>query len=710
MDGARVLVTGGAGFIGSHLTESLLDMGATVTVYDKFDQFYAGKEANLSGVSDRETFRLVKGDILDLEKLDSAMSGVEVVFHLAGQAGIGYSIEHPEQVNATNVNGTLNVLSLARKHDVKRVVNASSSSIFGEPKYLPIDEEHPTNPTSPYGVSKLAAEQYGRVFNRVYGLYVVSLRYFSVYGPRGRPDQVVHRFTKSLAEGRPPVIQGDGCFPAGEKIFANPAPKSIQDFKPGDRVLTASGFSDVVRTFERDYQGKMYAIRASGALPFRVTENHPILLLRLTTECSFPIKHRCRPSCFCLRYHSRYSKSRKRRRTASKLDRGVVHPIRTHSEWVAAKDIRIGDLVAVPRLKGGAQQVIDFSDFIVGRTGTHAKHTKLSINEDWAYIIGLYIADGWTSKNREKDKKKIFFSLNIGEDDHVLASLKVLFDKYGFPSYVRKRGGAYEISFNFTWFARWLDANAGTDARTKRIPKLCFELPEAQTRALIQGIEDGDGGSDRYAVRVESSSQTLLRQLQVLLTKIGKYGNVNWDDKRSGGYGSHGGMGYVGYGNEVRTRHWLDPDFIYTPVISTNESEFKGKVYNLETVDHTYCTPVVVHNSHTRDFTYVADAVAATILAAESDGLGGQVFNIGFGSRTSISELAEKLIRLMGLAGKISPRYVEEGEGEFPHTQASNEKARELLHWTPAVGLDEGLRLFVDWFRNSGGIAVREMS
>ena len=138
------------------------------------------------------------------------MAGADVVFHLAGQAGIGFSIEHPREVNEANVNGTLNVLSLARKHDVKRVVNASSSSIFGEPEYLPIDEKHPTNPTSPYGVSKLAAEQYARAFSRVYGTYVVSLRYFSVYGPRGRPDQVIHRFTKSLAEGKAPVIQGDG--------------------------------------------------------------------------------------------------------------------------------------------------------------------------------------------------------------------------------------------------------------------------------------------------------------------------------------------------------------------------------------------------------------------------------------------------------------------------------------------------------------------
>jgi UDP-glucose 4-epimerase len=324
LEGAKVLVTGGAGFIGSHLTEKLLEMGASVTVYDKFDQFYEGKEANLSEASKQPGFRLVRGNILDLERLDSSMAGADVVFHLAGQAGIGFSIEHPREVNEVNVNGTLNVLSLARKHGVKRVVNASSSSIFGDTEYLPIDEKHPTNPTSPYGVSKLAAEQYARAFSRVYGTYVVSLRYFSVYGPRGRPDQVIHKFTKSLAEDMAPIIQGDG--------------------------------------------------------------------------------------------------------------------------------------------------------------------------------------------------------------------------------------------------------------------------------------------------------------------------------------------------------------------------------------------------SHTRDFTYVTDIVSATILAAESEGLGGEVFNIGFGSRTSISDLAEKLILLMDPDGKMSPKYVAEGKGEFPHTQANNEKARELLHWKPRVGLDEGLRLFVDWYRRSTNVAVREIS
>ncbi len=210
LTGSRVLVTGGAGFIGSHLTERLLEMGAYVTVFDRFDRFYKGKESNLVTASDSPGFRLIEGDILDGDRLDSAMKEVDVVFHEAGQAGVGFSIENPRATNDVNVDGTLNVLWLARKNGVKRLVNASSSSIFGKPDYLPIDESHPAHPTSPYGVSKLAAEQYARVFHKVYGMYVVSLRYFSVYGPRGRPDQVIHRFTDSLAHDRPPLINGDG--------------------------------------------------------------------------------------------------------------------------------------------------------------------------------------------------------------------------------------------------------------------------------------------------------------------------------------------------------------------------------------------------------------------------------------------------------------------------------------------------------------------
>ncbi len=212
LSGSKVLVTGGAGFIGSHLSEKLLGIGCEVTAIDCFDDFYPGKEKNAENLSKDRRFRLVRADILDFQILSSAMKDSEVVFHMAGQAGVRYCNDHPLKANSINVNGTLNVLMAARDNNVKKVVYASSSSIYGDPIRLPIDEEHPTHPNSPYGVSKLAAEQYCLAYNKVYGLATTCLRYFSVYGPRGRPDQVIYAFAEKLASGKAPMIFGDGTY------------------------------------------------------------------------------------------------------------------------------------------------------------------------------------------------------------------------------------------------------------------------------------------------------------------------------------------------------------------------------------------------------------------------------------------------------------------------------------------------------------------
>lgn len=205
-----VLVTGGAGFIGSHLVDKLLELGNIVIVYDNFDDFYTGKENNIQHNLRNSRFKLMRDNILNYEALVSAMKSVDVVFHEAAQCGVRYSIKNPLKANEVNVAGTLNVLWAARQAKVRKMVFASSSGIFGEPNYMPMDEKHPTNPNSPYGVSKLTAEHYCLVFHRVYGLDVVSLRYFSVYGPRGRPDQAIYRFTSAIAKSDHPVIFGDG--------------------------------------------------------------------------------------------------------------------------------------------------------------------------------------------------------------------------------------------------------------------------------------------------------------------------------------------------------------------------------------------------------------------------------------------------------------------------------------------------------------------
>ena len=211
----RIIVTGGLGFIGSHLVQKLLDDNCDVSIYDNYDDFYPGKEENALIIQEYAkqkgmSLEIIRGDIRDQSKLSTSIRGCDAVFHLAAQAGVRYCNEDPIKANLVNVDGTINVLLASKQHNVKKIVCASSSSIFGDPRYLPIDEAHPTNPNSPYGVSKLAAEQYCRVFAKVYGMNVTMLRYFSVYGPRGRPDQVIYAFADKISKGMSPLIFGDG--------------------------------------------------------------------------------------------------------------------------------------------------------------------------------------------------------------------------------------------------------------------------------------------------------------------------------------------------------------------------------------------------------------------------------------------------------------------------------------------------------------------
>jgi len=209
----KILVTGGAGFIGSHLVEKLIQKGNEVTVLDNMDPYYDVriKEKNIK-IVERKGAKFIKGDVTDYGLLKKVINenDVEVIFHEASQPGVRASIENPFKPNLVNVIGTLNVLKVSMDSGVKKIINASSSSVYGKVVYLPFDEKHPTQPISPYGVSKLAAEQYCRVFYEIYGLKTVSLRYFTVYGPRMRPDLAIPIFTKSILNNESPVIFGDG--------------------------------------------------------------------------------------------------------------------------------------------------------------------------------------------------------------------------------------------------------------------------------------------------------------------------------------------------------------------------------------------------------------------------------------------------------------------------------------------------------------------
>jgi nucleoside-diphosphate-sugar epimerase len=206
----KVLVTGGAGFIGSHIASHLLEAGHEVRV---LDNFATGHRHNLgSSIGEIE---LVEGDIQSYERANKAVVGCEVVLHQAALPSVPRSVQDPLTSNATNVIGTLNVLLAARDHGVRRVVCASSSSVYGSAAGVSAKrEDQPTIPISPYATAKLAGEGYARSFHSVYGLETVALRYFNVFGPRQDPQSqyaaVIPNFITALLEGESPVIFGDG--------------------------------------------------------------------------------------------------------------------------------------------------------------------------------------------------------------------------------------------------------------------------------------------------------------------------------------------------------------------------------------------------------------------------------------------------------------------------------------------------------------------
>src|SRR5215468_2872375 len=203
------LVTGGAGFIGSHICERLLRDGHAVRVLDDFSN---GKEENLGAM--RNEIELFRGSVCDRDIIARAVKGAYVVFHQAALGSVPRSVADPLATHESNITGTLNVLLAARDLGVRKVVFASSSSVYGETPVLPKHEDMKPEPVSPYALSKLSAEQYCGVFHRVYGFETVALRYFNIFGPRQDPESqyaaVIPKFVTAVLAGRRPVIFGDG--------------------------------------------------------------------------------------------------------------------------------------------------------------------------------------------------------------------------------------------------------------------------------------------------------------------------------------------------------------------------------------------------------------------------------------------------------------------------------------------------------------------
>ena len=210
----KYLVTGGAGFIGSHIAQTLLEQGKTVRVLDNFS---TGKRENIEVLTrqfGRDQLEILEGDVRDAARVKAAVSGIEVIFHEAAFVSVPQSMDEPQECFDVNLTGTSLLFDAARRAGVRRAVVASSAAVYGESEALPLVEETPLQPKSPYAVSKRVNEMYAELFTNSFNFEVVALRYFNVYGPRQRPDSMyaaaVPIFARRLLDGKPITMFGDG--------------------------------------------------------------------------------------------------------------------------------------------------------------------------------------------------------------------------------------------------------------------------------------------------------------------------------------------------------------------------------------------------------------------------------------------------------------------------------------------------------------------
>lgn len=209
-----ILVTGGAGFIGSHLCEELLDRENEVLSIDNYDSYYdpSLKEKNMKNCLSDKNFVLEKVDIRNGEEIARIFRDYEIdkVVHLAARAGVRASVENPQVYERVNVGGTLNLLESARKDNIKNFIFGSSSSVYGDIDVIPFRESGPKNPISPYSASKLCAEKFCKTYSELHDMNVTVLRFFTVYGPRQRPNMAIHKFTRLIEQGKKIPMYGDG--------------------------------------------------------------------------------------------------------------------------------------------------------------------------------------------------------------------------------------------------------------------------------------------------------------------------------------------------------------------------------------------------------------------------------------------------------------------------------------------------------------------
>ncbi len=265
----RILITGVAGFIGSNLADRCLELGANVI---GIDNMFNGSITNLNNALKNKNFKLIKGDLRDFSLLLEISKGIEILYHVGAFTSVPQSIIMPETCNSVNVNGTINILNVVRKNDIEKVIFSSSSSVYGDSNDLPLREDMPRNPISPYGTSKLAGESYMQSFQHIYGLKTLILRYFNVYGPRQKDSPysgVIAIWLGRIIRNEDLIIFGDG--------------KNSRDFTYIKDVIQAN-----ILAGEKNFSGEIFNIGAGS--PISLTELAK-LILKITEKENLSIKY-----------------------------------------------------------------------------------------------------------------------------------------------------------------------------------------------------------------------------------------------------------------------------------------------------------------------------------------------------------------------------------------------------------------------------------
>jgi UDP-glucose 4-epimerase len=315
----KVVVTGAAGFIGSHLCERLLSDGYEVVGVDSLLDYYDVriKRDNLTAAAEHERFRFIE-DSLNRLDLDELLDGVATVFHQAAQAGVRASWgERFEEYIDSNIRATQALLEAARRHALERFVYASSSSVYGETAELPMKESHPTRPVSPYGVTKLDGENLCLLYERSYGVPAVCLRYFTVFGPRQRPDMAFHRFIRWTLSGEPVEVYGNGS--------------QTRDFTYVSDIVDAN-------VAAMGYRGKRHVFNVGGGN--RVSLNHVLDTIGRVTGRELDVRYQGRQRGDVTHTYADITLARDELGYSPRV--GLEEGIRREFEWIETMTNRLG--------------------------------------------------------------------------------------------------------------------------------------------------------------------------------------------------------------------------------------------------------------------------------------------------------------------------------------------------------------------------------